>query len=357
MNAIKKSIMIRVDGSSHIGIGHVMRCLTLARCFSESGFSIDFYSINYSVNIRNKIIDSGFNVFDLPDLRIEHLSDLEPINNIQQLTDVDNCKALMTGNYTLIIIDNYRFGHIWEKEMSKLCNKLIVIDDLANRDHFCDFLIDQNIGRKKSEYIDLVEKKTKLMLGLDYVILRKEFKEYILKSKIKRRNTRNIDNILICFGGGNATDLIIKTTDSVIESGYLGNINIVISSDFPNIDDIVNKYKDNKKIVVDVDVISMSLAIYNADLSIGAFGSMSWERCCLGLPSISIQIADNQKYIAESLDKMGVSIKSVISDIPKHIKRLTDDENTLEEWHDISRKSFDICDAFGVERILSEVSN
>jgi UDP-2,4-diacetamido-2,4,6-trideoxy-beta-L-altropyranose hydrolase len=348
--------MFRVDGSPHIGMGHIMRCLTLAKEFKANGYLIYFFSINYNNNVKSKILSLGFNVIDLPDIGLELLDDMRPAIELYQIQDSRNCKSNINIKFNFVFVDNYRLNYIWEKEILGHCEKIIVIDDLANRKHKCDYLIDQSFNRNELDYQDLIENGTNLLMGLKYAILRKEFLDCIPKAKKKRKLTVEIKKVLVCFGGGDNTDIIIKSVDSLINCDFYGVIQISVTENCSGINRIKDRYKYKKNILIDVNSIPMPLKILDADLSIGAFGSMSWERCSLGLPTISIKIADNQEYIAKSLDDAGVIVRSNITNLSDNIKQFMDGKLATKKWHYVSNRSFDMCDALGVDRILFELN-
>ncbi|GGE36264.1 UDP-2,4-diacetamido-2,4,6-trideoxy-beta-L-altropyranose hydrolase [Pullulanibacillus camelliae] len=292
-------IFIRVDASVNIGTGHVMRCLTLAGLLKKCGHSILFICRKGPGDLCEIIKKQGYIVHSLPYNKNEPLK-------FSQLEDAIATKIIIEEHYKevdCLIVDHYYLDAKWEKVLKPKVKVLMVIDDLANRQHMCDIILDQNLSSNyQKRYDSLIPFNSKKLLGPDYVLLRDEF---FLQDQYVRDG--NIKNILIFFGGSDPTNETKKAMEAILKFRHINfSVNVVVGASNLNkqmIHRMCEKYSFFNY-YYQVDNIA-SLMNY-ADLSIGAGGITTWERCYLGLPTIVISIASNQEKIAHALDKLGV---------------------------------------------------
>lgn len=289
-----KKIVFRVDSSTQIGSGHLMRCLTLANQL-KSKAEILFISRNLVGNLNYLITQNGFKNIELllANDQIE-LSGYESWLTVKQEQDAKEVIEILTNiDVELMVVDSYAIDANWEKVIRPYAKKIMVIDDLANRKHDCDILLDQNYYKDmETRYNGLVNEKCKLLLGPKYVLLREEF--YKAKQHQRQRNGE-IKNILVFFGG---SDLINETMKTLRALEMLGRdditVNVVVGGG--------NQYKNEVKKFCDrykwmnyyCQINNMAEMMNQADLAIGAGGTTTWERCFLGLPAIVIAVAENQ---------------------------------------------------------------
>ena len=137
-------VVIRADASKHIGSGHIMRCLTLAKELRNLGAIVEFITRNHSENLNTQIIEQGFKLRLLPNhnklVEQRTLSEYEQWLGVSQSVDAEETiKALSGKQPDLLIVDHYALDYNWEKKLRKIIDKIMVIDDLANRRHDCDF--------------------------------------------------------------------------------------------------------------------------------------------------------------------------------------------------------------------------
>ena len=171
-------VVFRVDSSLQIGSGHVMRCLTLAEGLRKNGADVIFICRKLTGNLASKISDSGFKVFELKlsdkkiiDDKLFHSKWLE----VTQLLDSEQSKEIIKNiKPDWLIVDHYALDHEWELKLKPYVKYVMVIDDLADRRHECDLLLDQTLGRKKEDYDELVPKLCKMLLGTSFCLLRSE---------------------------------------------------------------------------------------------------------------------------------------------------------------------------------------
>jgi UDP-2,4-diacetamido-2,4,6-trideoxy-beta-L-altropyranose hydrolase/UDP-4-amino-4,6-dideoxy-N-acetyl-beta-L-altrosamine N-acetyltransferase len=351
-------IFFRVDASINIGTGHVMRCLTLAQVLKESGAKVEFICYQYEGNLIDKIRLNGFNVYELEILgdrrvsgKLAHSSWL----GVTQQQDADDCIDILKVEKTnWLIVDHYALDEEWQIKLKPYCEKLMVIDDLADRKHQCDILLDQTFGRQQKEYLALTPKGCELLLGSQYALLRPEFDKW-REYSIKRRSKPKFKQLLINMGGvdvDNMTGKILKELQNCILPRDV-NVVIVMGVATPHLESVrieagVLPYKTKIKVNVD----NMAEIMANSDIAIGAAGSTTWERCCLGLPTIQISIAENQIFLAKMLaHQNAVQLVTEIKEIGPLL------ENSDEWMKIISVTASQICDGIGAYKTFNRMSN
>lgn len=272
-------ICIRVDGSSQIGLGHIMRCITLAKQFGSKA-EIDFLCGELPVSTLTMIKHAGFNVITL-------LLPTDAIEN-QQL-HAQHCLSLLDRKYDLLIVDHYLLGREFTAIMRTAATVIMVIDDLANRKHDCDLLLDQNLYENlDSRYTGLVPEYCTMLLGPKYVLLRQEFYN-------KQNIARQPQHILVCFGGSDTFDLTSKVTNILNELKLLPfTADIVVGAGYDSPEKIEAITHKSKKMRLHVNATNMASLMQRANIMIGAGGSMHWERCVSGVAGVVITTAENQ---------------------------------------------------------------
>ena len=337
--------IIRTDASHIIGTGHVMRCLTLAQTLQNKGAEVQFICRKHKGNLIDKICSTGFHTFEL------ELTDEKEVDNklaytsclgATQQKDVDECINILKDKKTdWLIVDHYSLDEYWQKSLKPYYKKLMVIDDLADRQFDCDILLNQNLGSTKEQYKNRVPKSCELLLGCEYALLRPEFSKLRGQALEKRKKTKEIKNILISMGGGENKIIydILKQLDSRF------NVVVVLGKNFL-FNKKVQSYVDGKNIKIIMETDNMAKLMLDADLAIGAGGSTSWERCCLGLPTIVFMIADNQREVVKNLEQLGAVI--VAENLKEDLQLIMRD---IDLWKRMSNKAQEICDGLGVHRI------
>jgi len=318
-------VVFRVDASLQMGTGHVMRCLTLAQVLKENGADVKFICRKHKGNLIDKIHSSRFIVNEL-----EVLEEIEVDNNLAhshwlgatQQQDADDCiNILKAEKLDWLIVDHYALDEQWQKRLKPYYEKLMVIDDLADRKHQCDLLLEQNFGRSSQEYEDLVPKVSKLLTGSEYSLLRSEFEKF-RKFSLNRRKDGRFKSLLINMGGTDLDNITGKVVDRLQTAGLPEDviITIIMGKTAPHLQSVISSANNLPyKSEVKVDIDNMAEIMANADIAIGASGSTTWERCCLGVPTLQLITAYNQEFIAQKLDKIN-AIKLV--DIDELVKNL-----------------------------------
>jgi UDP-2,4-diacetamido-2,4,6-trideoxy-beta-L-altropyranose hydrolase len=362
-------IAFRADASIQQGTGHVMRCLSIARQLTKMGHECIFITQKFLPNFIQKISASGHELCLLPEyvsVGCTSTKNSEYHAWLQRpvINDAVETKAILSNlKCDIIVVDHYAIDEDWTQIVQDEVVKIVVIDDLANRRHICDLLIDQNYGRQKEHYVNLVPKDTELLIGTDYVFINEDFGEMRDLSIFNRLN-RDPSLINVCLGGidkDNATLLALKTLDATLRSDKW-HVEAVIRGASPHVDEIMDYVsKMNIKTSVLIDCDDMAEVFSRADLAIGAGGVTLWERCCLGLPTILITIADNQLPAAIALESTG-SIKlcgdirhdDLSDSLAKAIKSVLRDPTQI---HTMSKLANSICDGKGIYRVCNRIHN
>lgn len=290
------NIIIRADSSIDIGSGHMMRCITLAERLKNLGIKVSFICRILPGNISAMARTKGFEVFEL----YANVAD-------DWLADANCTTELLKKAYKSVdwlIVDHYGLDIRWERELRPFTKNIMVIDDLANRAHDCDLLLDTNFYcQSKSRYRGLVSSQTNLLLGPTYVLLRSEFNDSVDR---QRDYLKGLKRILIFFGGSdptNETGKLLKTFPFLACQDI--EYDVIVGSANPNKEDIQQQCSLYKNVHFYCQISNMAEMMAKADLAIGAGGTATWERCYVGLPSIVIAVADNQVETSQALAGLG----------------------------------------------------
>ena len=309
-----RNIVFRVDASLKIGTGHVMRCLTLAEALRGRGCECRFICREHSGNLIDLISEHGFTAHGLPTADVSLGVDNEPDSPSHAVwlgadwhkDAAQTRKAMGDVSADWLVIDHYAIDERWEREMRPSCRRLMVIDDLADRNHDCDLLLDQNLVEGwQDRYRGKVPETCALLLGPEYALLQPVYAD--LHDRVPPREGP-IRRILVYFGGADTDNLtgmtisafgLLKTDDV--------SMDVVINPASPHIASIRKLAGRDKRISLHERLPSLAPLMARADLAIGAGGGTSWERCCLRLPTLIITVAENQRPIAEELDRTGLA--------------------------------------------------
>jgi UDP-2,4-diacetamido-2,4,6-trideoxy-beta-L-altropyranose hydrolase len=282
-------VVFRVDASLQIGTGHVMRCLTLADELRRRGAGASFVCRDEPGHLIELTRSRGYDTHVLTgaadDVQgsVAHLAETQP---------------------DWVIVDHYSLGKEWESAVRRHTKRIFAIDDLADRDHDCDLLLDQNLYEGvEQRYAARVPKHCRQLIGPRYAMLRPEF------AKIRSRVSRSAgpaSRLLVNFGGvdsTNETARILGVLQDLVPASV--SVDVVIGPSNPHGDELKALASVRSSTTLHAGTNRMAELMSQADASIGAGGSTTWERFCLGLPSLVIAVAENQVPTSQYLGKLG----------------------------------------------------
>lgn len=350
-------VAFRADASDVIGSGHVMRCMTLAGALRQDGADVTFVARTLPDHLREKLIAEGHALHMLPPIseaasaaRLPHAYWLDT----SQATDARHTAAALDRTpVDWLVVDHYALDQEWESALRGHCRHVMAIDDLADRKHDCDLLLDQNFRRQyEDRYEGLVPPHCVLLEGPFYALLRPEYAR--LRADVIPRST--LRRILIYFGGSAFADFTASVVDAVLSLGLPEfEIDVVVGAGAKRSD--IDAMSAAEGVRVHQQVSSLANLIAEANLGIGAVGATSWERLCLGLPTIAVTLADNQVKVAEELAAAGlIRLMGDISEVPAdriagELGRIAA-AGGLEAW---SRRCMDACDGQGARRVVERM--
>ncbi|MCA0754949.1 UDP-2,4-diacetamido-2,4,6-trideoxy-beta-L-altropyranose hydrolase [Paenibacillus sp. N4] len=322
------NVIIRTDASIAIGTGHVYRCMALASELSVMGANTSFICRESPGHLCEWIERHGFPVYRIHANGDDALASEAILQGLDRPADC-------------LIVDHYTLNASWEKVQRPFVKKIVVIDDLANRAHDCDLLLDQNLFPNPEErYQSLVPEKCRLLLGPQFALLRPEFRE--ARKRLARKNA-GVKRIFVFFGGVDATNETAKALSAIKLLNLKGiNIDIVVGKNNPNKDKIKLLCKSMQKVAFHCQVENMADLMANADLAIGAVGNVTWERCFMELPSITITVAENQVRVAEAAHAAGIIVNlgwhETVNDerLAEAIRQSIEDVSLLERMRECS---------------------
>ncbi|VAW44221.1 Pseudaminic acid cytidylyltransferase [hydrothermal vent metagenome] len=366
-------VVIRVDASLQIGTGHVMRCLTLAEALKKQGRQVVFICREHTGHLMDVIQQKGFDLYALPCIEI---SDVER-RGIETKQEGKTSRATCYGDWlggtqeqdsqaclsilnriqpTWLVVDHYAIDENWEKSLQETYQFLMVVDDLANRNHLCDLLLDQTYGRKSDEYVRRVPEHCTLLLGAQNALLRPEFLQWRACS-LQRRQSPVFEKLLITLGGMDTHNVTVRLLNALIHCSLPAHleITVVMGANAPNLPLVLARAETMPySTCIKVGVTNMAELMTESDLVISAAGATTWEVACLGVPLILLQLADNQATIMTKLS----AIQAVLV---WGIKQLEQDVQMLEKISPpllkrLSNILADLSDAKGVERVVNAMA-
>ena len=295
----QKNLFIRVDSGLDIGLGHVMRCFALAEVIKNMNFNVYFISKEIEGNVIKNVENYGYKVFRIDSKAIKSSKSHWKMDAVKTTKIIQRFK----NEKNLLLVDNYELSNMWETWLKLVVDKIIVIDDFLNRSHNCDLFIDQNLHTSKKERNKINCKK---LLGPKYALLRKEF---VKSRKIVKERSGKINRILVSFGGSdekNQTLKVLKAIKKLAEEKI--NVDVIVGEPNKNKTKIKRICAGMKNSTYYQQPKNMAKIMNKADLAIGAGGIITWERCCLGLPSVVSIVSKNQEDMINAISKKGCLI-------------------------------------------------
>lgn len=334
--------VFRTDASTALGGGHLMRCLTLAEALESLGWQCGFAvndtamaTVPALVNKEHRVIGSGV---------------------------ADEALALAQfwpDGVDWLIVDHYGLDASWERRNRGWTRKILVLDDLADREHDCDLLLDQTLGRRAEDYANLVANDCRLLLGPDYALLRPSFARLRSRSLARRKGTLDLKGVAVSLGATDPENFTLTALEGVARSGLALEVDVFLGSAAPHQEAVRRRVSTmGDQVGLHIDAADMPALMAQADLAIGAAGTSTWERCCLGLPTLMLVLAENQRHIAEAISNVGAAqvISGPNAQIAERIaSALQDFAADRTALATLSAVAAEICDGRGSDRLALEL--
>ena len=312
-------ILFRCDASLTIGSGHVIRCRTLARELKRRGKEIVFICRRQPGDLIH-LLEQEFRVLELPEQPLVASTELEGrelytawLGCTQEQDAADCIEAQTKAGITKaswLVVDHYGIDATWQKSMitgltdGELSTKLLVIDDLADRNHIADILLDQNFfGERTSQrYKQLLPRHCLQLLGPHYALLAPEYSQ--LHPLVTTRT--ELRRVMVFFGGVDPDNYTGLAVEALMDPALAHlEVDVVLGSQSQQRQAIEELVSRRPGTTLHYSLPSLAFLIVRADLAIGAGGTTTWERACLGLPSIVVALAANQLTFAKALHQEG----------------------------------------------------
>lgn len=353
------SIAIRVDASASIGLGHVKRCLALAFALRECGATVYFIARNLGVDVQALVRLAGFVGVVLPRTE-EAMPAADIVPNAQWAGvswDIDASQTiavLREKGVDWIIIDHYAFDSRWHNVVaSSLSCKLAAIDDLADRAIEAEVLIDHNLADDHHiKYVGRIAENTTILGGPQFALLSSGF-----ASAARYSFQKDVRSIGIFMGGADAGNFSATALQACRQYGVGRPIEIVTTQINPHLPSLRAKAAEDAFTTILTDLPDLSAFFARHDLQIGAGGGATWERCCIGAPTLALVVADNQRQVLMPLLKKQavITVESVlptVDDVASAIGALIENPALRRE---LSVRALGLVDGLGARRVAEQV--
>jgi UDP-2,4-diacetamido-2,4,6-trideoxy-beta-L-altropyranose hydrolase len=326
-------ILFVVDAGPRVGGGHVMRSLTLARALEAEGCAAAFLGPPAMADVLD--------VF-APEMRRLTASSGEPR---------DLVRAVGPEAFDAVVFDHYGLSDREHRSIGQ-GRPVLAIDDLADRPLGADLVVDSGPARQASDYEGLLEPRARLLLGPRFAPVRPEFAA--LRETALAWRGEPVQRILVAMGltdvGGITARLVERLRLRVGDAG----LDIVLGSAAPSLPGLSKVARRDARLALHVDTPHMPRLTAEADIAVGAAGSSAWERCTLGLPTLQVVLADNQRAAARAMADQGaaLTLELAAADFEAQFDRgLTRLLRDAELRRSLARASAELCDGQGATRV------
>lgn len=359
-------IAFRADASTEIGTGHVMRCLTLADALAAQEHMCTFFCRELSGHLIDMVAARGHAVWLLAAPGRPLLDEPGGLAHAAWLgvrwqDDADEMAPLLAGGPPdWLVVDHYALDARWEAEVLPEGVRLMAIDDLADRPHRADLLLDQNLGRRPEDYDGLVPVGCRVLAGPRYALLRPHFAAQRAES-LARRADAGLAHLVVSMGGIDKDDATSKVLEVLASCSLPATLQttVVMGSRAPWLEEVRRRAATmHRATQVQVDVADMAALLRDADLVIGAAGGSAWERCCLGVPSLLLVLADNQAAGARALAAEGAALllgELAGSEWRERLGAALSGLNEVGALTALTARAAEICDGEGAARVCAAI--
>ena len=352
-------IALRVDASMIMGTGHLRRCLSLTQALLDCGAKVHFL-IRRLDDVATQILQKfpaskNFTIHWLPTPNFEYIfEEGAPPNQhwsgVGWYKDVADVIAVMQEiQPEWMIVDHYAFDERWHGAVCQSLDcKLLVIDDLADRTLDADVVLDQNWdSNHEGKYIGRLRQDPVWLSGPTFALLDKAYRDtltYQFQDEVK--------SIGIFMGGTDLEGASLKALYACRKSGFLGPVEVATISANPYLPSLRNYCAHSFNTILTIDEPNLAPFFFRHDLHIGAGGSATWERCYMGVPTIAMVLAENQRIVLEPLRGMDVLevAEEFNEEFQKQISALIANPALRRVMHEKSRR---LVDGAGVYRVAN----
>lgn len=344
------SVLIRVDSSVTIGSGHVTRCLVLAHQLTSNGCRVTFVCRRHAGNLLNVIADQGFDINELDLLEVQEDGYARWIGASWKQDALDVLNIVKQVKADVVVVDHYGLDARWEHEVAKDGSIIVVIDDLANRKHQCQLLLDQNCWPLQEQRYDaLLNANAIPLLGEKYALLRNSF-ALLHQKKVEKKPW-----VMGFFGGSDPTGECEKLLIAASKFSQLPFCLWVVTGIRPLSQATLTIASNRQDIKVVSTLLDFDEVLARCRYAIGASGSSNWERFCLNVPTTLVSVADNQTQLAEYLSEMQavryLGESKSLTDQHYHIELTW----LIEHWYEELTKSVIEVDGYGAIRVAEKI--
>jgi UDP-2,4-diacetamido-2,4,6-trideoxy-beta-L-altropyranose hydrolase len=357
-----RRVLFRVDASISIGSGHLMRCLALAEALRAGGAECTFLCRVAGLGVlADRIVAAGHELLPLPESVTAEVSDGPPHAAWLpggQGRDAAACLSTLLGRQPAdwLVVDHYALDRRWQTAMRDVTSSIMVIDDLADRPHDCDLLLDQNlINDMQNRYDGHVPDHCVRLLGPRYSLLREEF---VRLGAPPVRTATDAPRLLVMFGGADTQNLTLRAVEQLATIAWPGDVDVVAGPLYGQLEQLKAAVSRLARGYLHASTNSVAALMRCAGLALGSPGVASWERCACALPAITIAQADNQEGIGRTLGEVGAHFYL------GRAESVTDDalSAALRAWlandparQAMSRAAAAVCDGDGLRRVVAKL--
>lgn len=340
-----RHLVIRADASSRMGIGHVMRCLALAQVWQDQVGSVTFASADLPTSVADRLLSEGF--------ELERIAAVAGSpDDAKQLLELASIRQA-----TAIVIDGYQFSESFHDQVCRFVGTTATIDDDGRLGRYAvDVVVNQNLGARESIYANRAS-HTKLLLGTQYALLRREFLKFPPQAKPLPSSNRRI---LVTLGGADPDNVTLKVLEGIEASVKLSfQTRVLIGGANPHFDLLNRRFGGTEGVELLRDIADMAAQYDWADIVFAAGGSSNWEMCYFGLPRIVVVLADNQRPIAGALEAAGVAVNLgdarglQPNDVSDALRHLVADESVFAI---AQQAATDLVDGDGARRVVDRIA-
>jgi UDP-2,4-diacetamido-2,4,6-trideoxy-beta-L-altropyranose hydrolase len=331
-------LLIRADASTQIGTGHVMRCLALAQAWQRSGGSAIFASADMTAALEARLAGEGFQSVRL---------------SVAPGTKEDAARTgelARSQNASWIVADGYNFGLDYQRGIKAAGLCLLFLDDYGHAgEYLADLVLNQNITADAALYARRAP-YTRLLLGTRYALLREEFLRW---RDWQREIPRVAHKVLVTLGGSDPDNMSGKVIQALKQFSEI-ETKVVVGGSNPHQKNLKTEIRNSKsKISLVMDATNMPELMAWADVAIAAGGTTSWELAFMGLPSLVLMLAENQRGIAAALGTANAAHQTTPESLVTDLKDLLRDHELRRV---LSQRGRQLVDGFGVSRVATCIS-